>query len=218
LSQTPSEFSLQISDLAIELGRNIIGYCRTITDITSKEIGNILFDRDLDGIYNETREQLIGTPRLSVLVIFLSYSLDLLQETERRSDKSSETLNNIPDLKEKDLNQYLTEEEKTKELTAQQLQKIVQRKLIEIQHQCSKTITSLYYIIENTLLILWKYLDHFLKENNNDSKGLEEFRNEAKKILRDDNRYSVEGLLNLKPKSQPNIIRIIVRKILELLK
>jgi len=39
-----------------------------------------------------------------------------------------------------------------------------------------------------------------------------------KKILRDDNRYSVEGLLNLKPKSQPNIIRIIVRKILELLK
>jgi len=166
----PPRFQLEVERLRRQITSNLISYIRQITDNQTTLGGNrVIF---APGLVNVTTSQVPQIeqasvsrgkyPSLSILIYFLNTLLPkYLASTQylevlllKQSHKSSEDLNEIA----------MASIPSANEISPNQRLKLATNKLQELITETQQDISNIIYIIENTLLILWRHITYYLSD------------------------------------------------------
>jgi nuclear pore complex protein Nup205 len=183
MKMTPSAFAYQVDEpnsttasFWHEINRNVLAYCQVLCDASASDaaqgLPSIIFAPSLA---TDTRENVI-TPGLATrakpppLLLLLQYLNHVLEQ----HDEANEDYKHALDMHQRGM--ALTAEEVTETLTAagdmvdemspQQRLVLAQHRLAETIFSKRKEISTLLYMLENQLILIWRHLLHYTSQNS----------------------------------------------------
>eukprot|EP01127_Copromyxa_protea_P021079 TRINITY_DN7156_c0_g1_i1.p1 TRINITY_DN7156_c0_g1~~TRINITY_DN7156_c0_g1_i1.p1 ORF type:complete len:1839 (+),score=402.85 TRINITY_DN7156_c0_g1_i1:709-5517(+) len=245
--QTP--FMNDIYALTWQIWRNLVSFCRAIAlPVLSRnpnqvgvEHSQVLFTSSLVNVSSDKEDipTLSGDHRslsLGTLINFLKNTKSYLDEALIEYEDGAQKLANLNDvLKDIPSMEQLAAEENISRDNSEQLRKLTQKKLSQLQVERTTNKNNLYYVIENVLLLIWSHLFQFLKTRQADTNTIlasptkkKDIHSQISAMTEDDRQrlrmkaseVLVEQLTKLEDLDevrQPNIISILVKKLRELL-
>lgn len=155
----------EANNLVLEICKNLTAYGQ----VSSERVGEgRLFDASVADAMSKRAEDipLSSTarghrPSLGLLIFYLKSCLDQLLRTRKEQDQYQFKLSHITELSPEEINQYASRAPSSEDTSPQQRQFFAQFYLSQYYAEKSKQISTLFFIIENALWILWKHLDLF---------------------------------------------------------
>jgi hypothetical protein len=159
----------QVESLVRTVTGNVVAFLRVITDpprVGGTRSAKIVFtpslELDFPSMATSTRVT-YRLPSLGILIVFLKAALDQLAAVSNELKESSRQLHSgATPLLSLEARYIGLHEQDESRLDPQQRELLQQRRASQFVHEQKHAQRELYYIAENTLLLLWRHLDYFI--------------------------------------------------------